>query len=258
MLSVTRMCGAVVAAGMFATPAMAVTTLDFNTLGHGEIVNSQFIASHNVAISGINRSSGPNFVVGFNTTRTGTADPDLQGPFSSGNLAGQAMGTLLIIEENDFDVDGNGFVNRPDDEGDRPAGSIYLDFLDGPKTKLGFDLVDVEGGHEFTASRGYVAFWLNNVEVARIGFGSFANNASPWYINDVDYGDHSANRIAPLTATELKIAGFDRVEFNMGGSGGIDNVKFNAVPEPVTAALTAISAGALLLNMRRRRTGIED
>ena len=49
--------------------------IDFNSLVHGEIVNSQFSG---LTISAVNVGGGPNLAVAFNSNLTGTQDPDLE------------------------------------------------------------------------------------------------------------------------------------------------------------------------------------
>ena len=41
------------------------TTLDFESLNNGEIVSTQFSASHGVTISAINTGDGPNLAIAF-------------------------------------------------------------------------------------------------------------------------------------------------------------------------------------------------
>jgi len=169
-------------------------------------------------------------------------DRDLQGPSWSGggNLAIDADNTvldkLLIIQEDGFD-DGGVISTDPDDEGSRPAGSIYFDFNTAIDS-FGFDLVDVEGPTEFGHDSGYSAafFDMNGVELARVGFGDFITNGDPFFDSTVGFGDNSANRISPITAAALGVNPFSRVEINLGGSAAVDNITYTvAVPLPSAA-----------------------
>ena len=76
-------------------------TISFDSLQHGEVINTQFVASHGVTISARNVGGGPNLAVAFDSNRINTRDPDLQGPpWSAGNLAGDVqadLGRLVII-----------------------------------------------------------------------------------------------------------------------------------------------------------------
>ena len=66
----------------------------------------------------------------------------------------------------------------------------------------------------------------------------------------VKFGDNSANRISPISGFGVA----NRVVFNMGGSGAIDNLAAEVVPEPasllVWGGLAAVGRG---FARRRRR-----
>lgn len=216
------------------TTTRASILIDFNDLVHGEIVNTQYSGS-GLTISAIN-PNGPDIAAAFDSEQYSWRDPDLVGPpagtWATGNLApGTRLGRLLIIAENSRDRNNDGILDYPDDEGARPAGSIFMDFgvfID----EIGFDLVDVEGPEEYGAHSGYTAIFHNGTETASIGFGDFVDMNSVFYDSTVEFGDNSANRIAPITAEMLGISSFNRVEFNFGGSGAIDNIRYSIYTPP--------------------------
>lgn len=212
--------------------SLSAVTIDFETLRHGEFVTNQFQSEHGLLISAINRT-GPDAALVFNSNAGNTADPDLQSPFVRGNLAPtNGLGNLLIIAENVIDQNNDGLVDRPDDEGSRPAGSLLFQF-DQEINSFGFDLVDVEGPEEFGQDSGFVAtFFSGATELARVGFGSFVDPTSSFFDASVVFGNNSANRIDPITAESLQIDPFNRVEVNFGGSAAIDNIQFGR-PTPL-------------------------
>jgi hypothetical protein len=206
--------------------------IDFNSLAHGEIVNTQFAG---VTISAINVGGGPDLAVAFDSTQPGTADPDLEkgSGWSGGNLPNNTdLGKFLIIQENTIGINPGGtIVGSPDDEGDRPAGSIFFDFHV-PITSFGFDLIDVEGPDEYGKDSGFfMAFYSGDSTMTIQGFGNFIAR------DGADYGNNTINRIAPFTAAELGLSQFDEVEINFGGSAAIDNIRSTPVPEPATMLL---------------------
>ena len=223
--------------------------LDFNGLSHGDIVNTQFEASHGVTISAKSIANyGPNrdLAVAFDSGLSGTRDPDLQGPpshvWDGGNLSPtEDLGILLILQEHDDPI--------PDDEGDRPAGSIYLDYSS-PILSLGFDLVDVEGPCEYGGDNGYFAVFYSEAgaELARVGFDEFISR------DGVVYGNNTANRIQPLTVAELGVDSFRRVEINFGGSAAVDNINWTAIPEPATLGLMLLAVAAAGVKARKRKS----
>jgi hypothetical protein len=242
-------------ASLFLITAEA-TLIDFNNLSNRQIVDTEFQASYGLTISAQNVGGGPHLAVIFDSSLTGTLDPDLQGPlpntWNSGNLAPSTfLGNLLIIAESGAD-NGSGFLDRrPDDEGSRPAGSLFFDF-DRPIDSFGFDVVDIEGPEEYGQDSGYFAtFYLGPTELGRVGFGELIDPISSFYDPTIVYGDNSANMIQPITSSDLGTSPFDRVEINMGGSGGVDNINWTHVPEP-SSIILLLSGFFGLLGLKRK------
>ncbi len=235
-------------------------------LTHGRVIDSQYFASEGVTVSAQNPNRCHDLAIIFDSEFTGwTSDTDLLGPpWASGNLAqgpgSVVLGNLLIISEHN-DGNGDGIVNNPDDEGSRPdAGSLFFEFEE-PIVEFGFDLVDVEGAAEITASTGYfAAFYLDGVLVDQVSFADFITPGSGYYDPTVAYGNNSANRITPITSAQLGVVNFDKVEVNFGGSAGIDNLRWEhegppqePVPEPGTSALFGLGMLGLVQRSRRKR-----
>ena len=226
--------------------------LSFDSLEHGEIAHEL----DGVTITAENFNRNFHYAVGFDTRENGTRDPDLEAagsdPFwSGGNIAYEALNVILVIQENSYGC-GDGVCNLPDDEGRRDAGNLIFDF-DVALMAFGFDVVDVE---DAMAENGRVSFFVGNQPLAEVEFMDFVTEGSGFYDPYIEYGNNSANRISLITAMDLEIESFDRVIITMGGSGGIDNVVFEAfpvtnVPEPTTAILIVL--GLLIASVSRRR-----
>lgn len=242
------------AAALLALAGSASATgfrLDFNEQQPGTIISNQY-EPQGVRISVQRTSPGPAVATLFDTGRRGEPDTDLEEPYTTGNISPTGPGgNVLIIPENNTDRNGDGRIDTPNDEGDRPAGQFTFDFTR-PVTSFGFDLIDVEGPAEFNQNSGFFAsFYLNGNLEARVGFGSFIDPESPFYDPSVRYGNNSANRIQPITAREVGMPSFDRVILNFGGSGGTDNILYVVVPEPTAAAFGLLLPGLALLRRRR-------
>jgi len=223
--------------------ADVIETLTFDDMVHGQIVNTQYTTSHGVTISAENFNRDFDLAVAFDTTRRDTRDSDLEDPWRVGNLARDTiLGRALIIQENNYGTD-DGIANRPDDEGNRPAGTLTFAY-DRVMTGFGFDVIDLEST---TAEMSSLDFILEGAIVRSVDFSSFL----PWGAYGdptIEYGDNSANRIRLLTADELAIDGFDTVRINVGGSMAFDNIR--AVPTPGTMAMLGL--GGVCLARRRR------
>ena len=235
-------------------------TLTFDGLSHGSVVStvgnvngvtdSAFVLPSAIqSIQAINATPGTQLAVTYDSDLPFVGeDPDLQAPWTGGNLAaggnrfdGVPLGFIAVLQENGTGC-GDGICDLPDDEGARPAGQLILTFAQDIDS-IGFDLVDVEGPDEFNNDAGYVAtFYMNGAQQAQVGFGDFIDASSAFYQEGVAYGNNFANRIDAITAAELGMTAFDQVVFDFGGSMGIDNINWTDHTPPELA-----SPGALLL-----------
>lgn len=223
---------------------------DFNDLVHGEIITDQYEPA--LSITGTNPNRPFDIVAGFDTQHLGpTADPDLQGPpWSGGNLAVSAdavqIGTALIIAQNDRDIDNDGVLDAPNDEGSNPSGTIDLTFAD-PIPAFGLDIVDIDGTVSETSS---LDFYINGFLLGSVNFAEFADSNSAFYDPTVVFGDHHANRIQPIVASRYFMAdSFDRIVINIGGSSAYDTFVTD-IPAPASGVI--FIAGSALAVRRRR------
>jgi len=164
---------AVLVTAMSSVQARALS-LDFEEFAHGEIASVSNNPSYKgvvIAVDNANSSSGhPDLGVAFDSeNEVDTRDPDLErgNGWATGNLAPSTeLGNVLIIQENGTGC-GDGICDRPDDEANRQAGTITLDYsnLDETFNSFQFDLIDIddvtaEGGSiEFKFLGGLVAFF---------------------------------------------------------------------------------------------------
>ncbi|MEM7366707.1 MAG: PEP-CTERM sorting domain-containing protein, partial [Pseudomonadota bacterium] len=224
-------------------------TFDDNGFVHGSVVNSQI---NGVTISANNVGGGPNLAVAFDSTETGTRDSDLEDAWSGGNIdSNEVLGMLLIIQENSVDNNGDGIMDNPDDEGSRPAGSLIFDF-DMSILEIGFDLVDIE---DVDNEPGKVV----TVRTADNQIGELTFEDLAMMDSTIQFGDNSANRISLLSAVDFGLAEdsvFNSVEFELGGSGALDNIVYTAVPEPSVLALFGMGLAAVGLARRRQRKAL--
>lgn len=225
----------------------AALLLDFEDTGfvHGtQVTNSQ-----GVTINATNIGGGPDLAIIFDTDQASTRDPDLVGPWDGGNLYDtNDLNNILIIAENSIDANNDGLIDNPDDEGSRPAGTLSLEFVS-QLTSVSFDLVDIERSGE----NGNVSFYDGSTLLTSVSFGQFVDSSDAYFQAGVVYGNNYANSIGTISATDLGIAGFNRIDFNLAGSGGIDNINVNEVPEPATMVLFGAGLTGLAAWKRRKK-----
>ena len=256
-----------------------IQTQTFNDLSHGQIVDNEFSNGINgFTVRGANIGGGPDLIVAFDTSELNTADPDLEDPFDLGNAftseifrdlqdpdssnsnTSRFFDALIIQENGQEDPNNKGFIDaNPDDEGTRPAGTIQLEF-ESPISRFGFDLLDVENvGEEFN-----LVFSNGDEVLATVPFEEFVTDdetTSGLFFDDtIEFGNNSANRIVPITSSRLRaftgddtIESFDQIAINLGGSGAVDNIRFETfVPEP-TSAVSWLMICAAFVGFRRRQ-----
>ena len=203
-----------------------------------------------------NRPSNRDFAVVFNSRQNSSNpnDPDLLYPWDTGNIKNVRLGNILIIEEKGLrDTSDPNRINQfPDDEAGRPAGFIEFDFGIA-LVEFGFDLIDVEIKEIKKDSNAFASFQSSSGRVKEVPFSKFSDSSSPFYIDGLEFGDNSANRIDPLSAALLGLDDIDKVKIHLGGSSGIDNITYTQVPLPGSAILLLFGLLGLVGFKRRRR-----
>lgn len=246
----------------WADPAKAIL-LDFdidasgNPIVAGQIIDDEY-ASFGVTIETINVGGGPDLGVAFDSANPTGGDNDLQTPGSTtGNAKAGSFGNVLIIQENGGASDGMINVD-PDDEGSRPAG-FHTFIFDTAITSIGFVLIDIEGLEEINGTSptsGFFQAFNNGTLIGTVSFEDFIT-AGPFFDSSVVFGNNSVNRIDPILASDFGAAGFNKVVFNFGGSGGLDEVDTSPVPEPGTLLLlgsSMVGMGAIVRKRTRQRS----
>lgn len=263
--TLTAFCAIVAAAGASA----GWQTIDLNAYSHGQVMNHLDLGP--AIVDGDNFHNSKDLIVAFDTRARGTRDSDLEGPnginggWGFGNLkaSNDILGTILIIQEVDNNFAGytnssKTVVKRPDDEGRRSggthpgAGEITLDF-DSPMSAFGFTLVDVEKTGEFNNQTGFFATFNGDGGTVKVAFADFTDPYSPYYDPSVVFGDNSANRIKPITAKQLGLNSIDHVTINLGGSGGVGELKAAGIPTPGAAAGGMALLGLIVARRRRNK-----
>lgn len=211
--------------------AAAADTLDFSDLSHGDVVAAQYAGQGvNIAAVNFDNLSDPDLALIFDTSLAGTADGDLEDPFSLGNTdLNTPLGNVLIISE-----DGS-----PNDEGSRPAGTITFTF-DMLVESFGFHVVDLESE---TAENSSLNFYRDGGLVQSVDFAEFL--AGGTHDNGVVYGNNSINLVSEFAVA----GGYDELVINVGGSMGFDNITYT-IPAPGALALLGMGAA---VGIRRRR-----
>lgn len=218
----------------------SAASIDFDLLGQGEVVNSQFVLD-GVTISAINPHRSFDLAIAFDTNAdpATSEDPDLTAPFSVGNATGNDFGIALIVSETSDG--GSGFVAAPDDEAAGPGSTLVFEF-ETAISSFGFDALDIEE----PAEAHLIRFYSGDALLKSLTFADLMV-LDPTIV----FGDSSANRFAPI---EAESDGWNRVEVEFGGSGGLDNLLFTPIPEPGSVALVSLGLIGLAIAGRKPRS----
>jgi len=244
--ALTRSTLAVLATFFVAGSGQALT-VDFEDIVHGGDATGTHAGL--VTISASNPNRGFDLAVGFDSHERNTSDMDLEAlhfgtEWCGGNLVDTFLGTMLILQENNTGC-ADGVCDDPDDEGRRPAGQLSFDFSTAV-SDFGFDAVDIESA---TAEEAFIRFHDGSDSV-EISLMEYVTATGDFYDATIVLGDNNANRFAAISASELGLSKFDRVEFTLGGSGALDNIVVTPVPEPSTALMIGLGLGGLALRRR--------
>ncbi|NNF67303.1 MAG: thrombospondin type 3 repeat:Cna B-type [Gammaproteobacteria bacterium] len=221
---------AAIAAVAMLSPMAHATVIDFEGFAAGTIIDNEY-AGIGVAISAINNGGGPDLAVVFDSNNPTGGDSDLGSPFSSPTLGTASPGNLLILQER-HDCNATS-CTTPDDEGSRPAGQFIISFVEGVFLQS-IDFFDVEGVEASPAHAIELYDDENNL---------LSNQFS---VPDTG-GDNMWGQV---------VFNFDQVKtiiINMGGSGAIDNIVFEARAVPLPAALPLFIAALTSMGFLRRR-----
>ena len=234
-----RICTIAVGLGVLglATAAKAVN-VDFEGYTPTQTVEFAGFGTGIFAVSAVGNSGTASGPTVLNTENT--LSPDLKYKFQTGNLKSSRLRKVLIVPTDDG-------VASPDPAG----GQLTLTFFS-PLKSFGFDAVDVDVSD---APNTFVTFRFQGADIATIPFSEFKNSSSPFKRTTVQWGNRSANRIAPFSAAQLGSPdGIDEVVFDFPSEFAVDNIAYRVqVPEP-TAVGMLLGLPALTMLRRRRRS----
>jgi len=222
---------------------------------HGQVIDTEyqnfFGLGSGVSISAINNddSNADNDAVIFDTNPaadSGNRDADLHAPFNAVNALFPNLpdnflpGNILILQENNIGC-ADGVCDVPDDEGTRfsnkPTGVFTFDFDQSVFLET-IDFFDVEDAENGTGPHNEITVTLDD-QSTRI------------FHTPETGGNNKYGQVA------FNLAGVVKIEVELRGSGGLDNIKGqygNNIPEPMSIALFGL--GLLLLGLMRHRQAV--
>ena len=219
----------VLAASTAMMPLASATTISFDGLDNGTIVDDEYFTDYGITFNGYNVDKDENnLAVVFDSSLSNTQDSDLESPFTNINdpsLGTSNPGNILVIHENPSSCDALTCTD-PDDEGSRPAGTFTIDFSEAV-TLNSIDFFDIEL-EEASVSNAINLFDINGDEISEDTFYTPSTG-----------GNNTWDRLL------FDIVGVYSIEINLNGSGAISNLDFDyvtvSVPEPSTIAIFGLA-----------------
>lgn len=234
---------AIVGAAVLAVAAnpLHAITIDFGSdpggspLSPGSILTEQ-LAGWGVHVWADNATPGhPDVATVFDSGNPTGADFDLATPgYHPSNKS--FLGNLLILAEDAVDANGDGLIDSPDDEGNRPGGMIGFTF-DTLQQSASLLFVDIE------ESNGWIDFLWDGAVVGSTGMPALGDNA--------------------VSSAEFTGSPFNALNIHLAGSGAIAQIGLTEytdpddtgqpppeIPEPTTIMLFG-AAGVAFLRSRR-------
>lgn len=229
-------------AGLILTGPAHALTMDFdhdaqgNTIKRGQFIDEEY-ADWGVHIQAKNYARPFDAAITFDSLNHSGGDSDLRTDSQRYGLNNdRERGMVLILAENIKDKNKDGYVDNPDDEGERPAG--YFDFLfDSHVNAGGLVMLDIDNHRE----PGSVQFFLDGSLLSQtFNFAALGDNS----IQTLDWSGFE----------------YDKMRINLGGSGAVVEVTANPIPEPVTVVLVAgaVAAVGMRASGRRRHKDSDD
>ncbi|GEA11927.1 hypothetical protein [Alteromonas sp. KUL49] len=251
---------------VFGNAYASVQVLDFTTAANGDVISNGQIIDDEYSEWGVTVSScslngsqmteanhingncvggTENVSVAFDTSLSGTLDPDLEFVFDNGVYranegsqdiyeplqiagAGAGPGSVLILHERPYECS-NGVCANPDDEGTRPAGFFAFDFAE-PTAIVSLDFFDIEYNEANTATKvSSLYFHLSDGSIVQSDV--------------VDTGDGGYERVEYANMFDVV-----KLVVNMPGSGAINNLVFGQNPTVVTPVSAPAVLGMLMLS----------
>lgn len=199
--------------------------VDFDEFLHGELIDDETEIHENLKISVDNIKGGADLGQIVDTSIR-TSEEGLLHPWTKGDIEREVLNNVLTVAGDVEDQNEDGISDSISIQTSSPPGTLtgVITFhFENPIYAFGFDIVNADYP---SISGSSLHFYDENNVKETLSLYNFIDPSSRFYDPTLSFGKNSANRISPVEAIDFNFNTFSKVELEVAGPYGIDNLNW--------------------------------
>ncbi|MFO1258991.1 MAG: hypothetical protein U1E78_11355 [Gammaproteobacteria bacterium] len=199
--------------------------VDFDQFSHGELIDAGKLVHDNLRISVENLKGGEDLgqIV---DTKIRTSEIGLMYPWTKGDIEREFLNKVLTVAGDIEDRNGDGISDEISIQTSSPPGTLtgVITFhFTNPIYAFGLDIANADYP---SISGSSLNFYDENNLKKSLSLYNLIDPSSRFYDPTLSFGKNSANRISPIEAIEFNFNTFSKIELEVAGPYGIDNLNW--------------------------------